>query len=259
MNRTLNYILVGGVSALIGAVAGYVFCKKQFENKIEDVISERINKELEILRKVKRSSTDITAPLEKHGDKEDVDIFYDEDDISYVQKVTELFDKMFPNYELNDYKRAIIENEFYNMFSNNCSISYNEVKDRFKKILTSFESPQDDIPEEDLGTSYDEDYNIQAVMDEYASRPPHVISPEEFAALPPAFDIMTYKYFDDDVLLDDGDEFITDVEKYVGDALVRFGTNLECPDSVYVLNGQYGCAIEIIRMHCAYVNWSGYH
>lgn len=245
MNKTLSYILVGGASALIGGIAGYIFCKKKLENEFKDAVAEKVNEELRVLRERKGSSVD-----EKRDE-------YNKDRNYIFSQAKELIYQQFPGQTLNEYKVSLVAACLQDCYEQN--LHGNEIEEKLNELFASFESPQDDIPEEDLGTSYEtmydafEEDNIQSVMDDYASHPPRVISEEEYASLPPAFDYLTYKYFEDDILIDDGDDIITNVEELVGDALVQFGDN----DTVYVLNGKQAMAIEIVRMNCTYQAWSG--
>lgn len=243
MNKTLSYILVGGASALIGGIAGYIFCKKKLQDKYDEAVTEAINKELEKIRKARRKETTPNDIDDKIKNNRYANF--------YIKEAKKVIYEMFPNETLSEYKVVLVANCLLECHEQ--SLDEIATSDKLNELFASFESPQDDIPEEDLGTSYEED-NIQAVMDDYASHPPHVISEEEYASLPPAFDFLTYKYFEDDILIDDGDdEIITNVEEVVGDALVQFGDN----DMVYVINGKQAMAIEIIRMNCTYQAWSG--
>lgn len=245
MNKSLSYILVGGASALIGGIAGYIFCKKKLENEFKDAVSEKVNEELRALRRMRGAPLDLGFPLGESKGEKGCDGPFD-----YIAYAKGVIRDMFPNATLNEYRLNLVATCLMECDMENLNDS--EMTNRLEELFASFESPQDDIPEEDLGISYEED-NIQAVMDDYASHPPHVISEDEYAALPPAFDFLTYKYFEDDILIDDGEDIVTNVEELVGDALVQFGDG----DTVYVLNGKQAMAIEIIRMNCSYQAWSG--
>lgn len=260
MNRTISYILVGGASALVGAVAGYFFCKKQMQNKIDDAVAEKVNEELKCLRRMKNCPTDWGAPLgEEKGTPGSLDpiieqaIPYPRYRDFYFSEAKKMIRQMFPDETVNEYRVNLVANCLVECHEN--SLNEEETEGKLNELFASFESPHDDYPEEDLGVSYED--NVQAVMDDYASHPPHVISIEEYESLPPSFEFLTYHYFEDDVLIDDGDEIITDPEKVVGDALVHFG-NDQHKDIVYVVNGQYGSAIEIIRVNSTYEAWGGF-
>lgn len=235
MNRTFTYILVGGASALIGGLAGYFFCKKQFQDKFDDALSDAINEELGKIRRNKTREKTVDFDIHKN---------------EFRKEAKELFQITFPDRELNPYQEVLISTCLEECYAN--SLDSLETEEKLNELFASFESPPEDIPEEDLGESYEDD--AQAVMDDYASQPPQVISQEEYAALPPYFEFLTYKYFEDDVLVDDGEEIITDIEGIVGDALEYFNSD----DSIYVINGQHGTAIEIIRMNSTYAAWIGF-
>lgn len=245
MTQTFKYILVGGASALIGAVSGYIFCKKQLQNKFEEELTKTIDEELKCIRKSREDSKTESVRSSKK-----------ERSIDYLRDTKDIVNGMFPNMTFNDYQWLLLKETLYQSYKEGEEISYNELKNRFEYTIASFESPPEDIPEEDLGESYEDSDcvdEVQAVMDGYSNQPPRVISEDEYSSLPPYFEFLTYKYFEDDVLLDDGEEIVDDIEGLVGDALIHFGAD----DNVFVLNGNYGFAIEIIRMHTSYAAWNG--
>ena len=256
MNKTVIYILVSGASTLAGGVAGYFLCKKRLQDKFDKELSEAINKELSCIRKARaeekekaKADTEPVTEANKVEETSDRDIY---------QMIYEEFRDQAEESDtpLNEYRISILSNTLVQCRENGCNEQ--ETYEAINKLLAEAESPEEDDSELDEETIMDDE--PQLIMEEYAKNPPEMISIQDYSALPPYFDFVTFHYFEqDDVLLDDGEMIVDDVDDVVGDALVHFG---ECDenddDTVYVVNGRMGLAIEIVRMHAAYAEWNGW-
>lgn len=247
MNRALSYILVGGASALAGAVAGYFICKKRLQSIIEEEIADRVNEELKKVRGAKENVCDNTSS----GDisKEDLD--------KALMVIREEFGE-----DVNDYRAHILAKTLCECEKE--GLNEEETDAKINNLVNGFLNEDDPGGEpDDDEECFDEDdvdqENPQFVMEEYANQPPHVIPLSDYKNLPPYFEFLTFTYFEhDDVLLDDKDMIVDDVDGTVGDALIHFDEEEEDGDCVYVLNGQLGEAIEIVRMHSSYAKFNGF-
>ena len=83
---------------------------------------------------------------------------------------------------------------------------------------------------------------------------PHIISVEEFSEENPHFDKLTiYYYSEDDTLVDENEEIITDVNVVVGgDALSYFGAWNGDPNAIYVRNEKISVDYEVINLNKSY-------
>lgn len=249
MNKTLSYVVVGGVSALVGAVAGYIFCKKSMQNTFDTQLAKAINKEIEDIRGTNRIKEDKKVEDTTAVPKE----------INVDKVINDIFKLDVTNF--NPYRYSLLQSTCQKCI--NRGYSEEEITEELEKLMASFESPTEDddeepaevLDEEDLGETSDDP---QKVMSEYADDPPHVIPLSDYRQLPPYFDFVTFHYLaDDDTLLDDQDEIVDDVDGTVGDALVHFDEEEDDGDCVYCVNGSMGLAIEIVRMHTSYERWCG--
>lgn len=254
MNKTLSYVIVGGASALIGAVAGYIFCKKRMQNLFDQQLADRINEEITSIRESRKSKTEENQPeVEEERPASQIN------DEQIKQLIETTLDCDITDF--NPYRYALLSAEIQKCFEKGRA-SVDEIEEAIANVIATFDSPPDDdeecnpdIDEEDLGVSEEP----QTVMDTYAEEPPHVIPLSDYRNLPPYFEFLTFHYFEeDDVLLDDGDEIVDDIDGTVGDALVHFDEEEDDGDCVYVINGQMGNAIEIVRLHSSYADWSGW-
>lgn len=249
--KPITTICLCGASALAGGIAGYFIRKKICERDFKQKVADAVNEELESIREDRKNPHKpfTIEEIEKYvGDEKD-----------------NIVDEEFEYARV----RAVIEQEFGDLDGfnedrvnaltqclTNCrkmGLDEDQTDLAIKKLLAETESPEEDEDEED-------GENPQVVMEDYQNEPPKVIPLDEYSSLPPYFEFLTYHYFEnDDVLIDDGDEIVVDIDRIVGDALVHFG---ECDekddDTVYVVNGQMGLAIEIERVHSAYSHWTGW-
>jgi hypothetical protein len=83
---------------------------------------------------------------------------------------------------------------------------------------------------------------------------PYVITTEEFSEGNDHYDKLTiYYYADDDTLVDDNEEIITDVIGTVGDqGLYSFGNGSDDPDVVYIRNEKRETDYEVICLNKSY-------
>lgn len=268
MANTLKYILIGGVSFLVGGISGYFVCKKRFQAKFDEELSEKLNEELNTIRKVHEESSvgkrkDI-SPVDEACDmpKEDVIDAISSKPID-IDKVKEMILEEFPDEDLNEYRVTLVVQKMLDIQSQNLTID--EADAELKNFLAEMQSPPEDEPEEDddEGDIFDEDaeedtYTYNDIMDEYKGRI-EVIPNSDYRNLPPTFEFVTYHYFEeDDILIDDVDLIIEDIDGVVGDALVHFDEEEDDADTVYLINGDYGLAIEIVRLHSSYAEWNGW-
>lgn len=260
MNKTLTCILVGGASALAGAVAGYFFCKKQMQDSFDEELSNAVNEELSRIRsrreeKKVENSSEYSEEESDASEPTDVDILA-------VKRL--IYDEFGDENALDNCRVDILARTLSDC--NKRHLSPEETEKELIDMMAQFEHPKDDDEEEEteLAEVVDEEDLIdyeepQRVMSEWDGKPPMVISLEDYRALPPYFEFLTFHYFEeDDVLIDDKDMIVDDVEAVVGDALVHFDEEPDDGDCVYVVNGSYGDAIEIVRMHAAYTDWNGW-
>lgn len=246
MNKIVSHILVGGASALVGAVAGYFICKKKTQDMIEEEISKRVNEELDHIRESYKKEEDVVKTESIMSPTTTSHVSYNE--------VVEMIKNEFPDETVNDYRVHLVANCLLECWDE--GLDEDQTDSRLRALFASFQSPtEDDLEEEEIDSEYEEP---QMVMESYQNQSPRVIPLSDYRELPPYFDFLTYHYFEeDDVLIDDQELIVADVEEMVGDALVHFDEE-EDGDCVYVVNGQYGNAIEIVRMHCAYTSWNGW-
>lgn len=251
MNKIVSHILVGGASALVGVVAGYFICKKKTQNMIEEEVSKRVNEELDRIREGRKAERDEVVMESVNSPVMMAHVLHNE--------VVEMIKNEFPDETINEYRVNLVANCLLECKDE--GLDEDQTDARLHELFASFQSPtEDDLEEEDeedkeIDSEYEEP---QLVMESYQNQPPRVIPLNDYRALPPYFEFLTYRYFEeDDVLIDDQELIVDDVEKMVGDALVHFDEE-EDGDCVYVVNGQYGNAIEIVRMHCAYTSWNGW-
>lgn len=88
------------------------------------------------------------------------------------------------------------------------------------------------------------DYSTKNIEKPSDTKKPYVIEPEEFGELD-EYETMSYTYYADGVLVDDGGDVIKDVDNAVGkDSLTHFGEFED--DSVHVRNDKWKCDIEIL-------------
>lgn len=267
MINALKYILIGGVSFLVGGTAGYLICKKQLQNKFDEELSEKLNEELSNIRKAHEESS-----IGKKGDIPPVDEAYDvskKDILPTISsepidldQVRKMIREEFPGEDLNEQHVTLVAQKMLDIQAQKLTID--EADAELKNFLAEMQSPSEDEPEEeDEEDIFDEDvegdtYTYNDIMDEYKGRI-EVIPLSDYRNLPPTFEFVTFHYFeDDDVLIDDGDLIVDDIEGTVGDALVHFDEEEDDGDTVYLINGDYGLAIEIVRLHSSYAGWSGW-
>lgn len=255
MNKIFSHILVGGASALVGAVAGYFFCKKKMQDEVDEAVSERVNEELAKIRKTKSEEKDDVEAHVAENPFDEAAMYNAARNVIYTE---------FKDEGLNDYRVALLAQCLVDCQKE--GLNEDETDAKIHALLAETECPtEDDSPydydeypeDEEVSDEYNEP---QMIMDEWSEKPPTIVTVHDYSRLPPYFEFLTYHYFeDDDTLIDDGDELIDDIDRIVGDALVHFG---ECDpkddDTVYVVNGRMGLAIEIVRYHSAYSEWTGW-
>ena len=104
----------------------------------------------------------------------------------------------------------------------------------YSKIITNL--GYDAVSEEDT-----EDGMVTVELGEEGVRP-YLITPEEFGELDD-YDVKTWMYYADKILVDDLEQIVGDYEQYIDDALTHFG---EYDDSIYVRNENIKCDYEIL-------------
>lgn len=239
MNQMFKYILVGGASALAGGIAGYFFHKKKVEDEINKRVSEAVNEELERIRNNKDNHHKPFTPEEvSYYLKTDDDLYY-EARVAIEQEFGDL--DGFDEDRVNPLMQCLVHCQ-------KMGFTEDQTDSAIKKLLAETESPEEDDDVEEVGAD-----DPQLTMESYQNEPPTIINVDEYSALPPYFEFVTYQYYEeDDILMDDQNCIIDDVNRIVGDALVHFGECNPMDDTVYVVNGQMGLAIEIERIHSSY-------
>lgn len=266
MNSIIKYILVSGASGLAGGIAGYFISKKKLQKVFDKELSEAINNEIETIREMKKTSS-----KSDQSDGDDIsheDIPTDTENVQNlpkvdIDKVLEMIHNEFPNEDLNEYRMSLVSQKLINMQKEGLTID--EADAELKKFIKNMDSiiEDDDEDYKDNENDEDPDYedegpNFNDIMDDFRGRV-EVVPYTDYRALPVTFEFVTYHYFEeDDILIDDQDMIIDDMEGTVGDALSHFGEEEDDKDVVYLFNGDYGLAIEIVRFHASYAEWNGW-
>lgn len=252
MNKAFTYILVGGASALAGAIAGYIFCKKELQHRFDKELEDAINEEISSIRNRNESRCENKDTQQKPVPH------VKEDFMAYAEN---LIRNEFPDENLNDYRVMTVASAMAHWMDE--GLTEDKATERLNELMASFEYPTEDDEDPNVDEDDIEDEDPQAVMEEYMDKPPEIVSEHDYRRLPPYFDFVTFHYYEeDDVLTDDKDMVVDDVDRVVGDALNHFGydaaeMNNGDDDVVYVVNGDYGLAIEIERIHSSYEAWLG--
>lgn len=159
-----------------------------------------------------------------------------------------------------------------NKYSKIANDEIQSVMDRFSKYNENNNendiiSEEDIINEEDIVNEEENRptvFNIDTHIDEYNNiydlndveedaesyAAPYVISESEFAENDD-YEIITFIYYEDNMLADEDDILIVDPENLVGDALNTFIYN-KTEDSIYVRNEKTKCDYEILRSEKKY-------
>lgn len=238
MNKILSHILVAGASALAGGIGGYIFCKKTMEKKLQARFEQEVNEEIAKIREGRGGKERIIDNLVKVGTPNPVTA-------EEIRQAVEEYNQSEAG-EKNPY-------EMWKEKTGSKVLSEEEMAER--------EYPQEESEDDDEDV-VDDSWEPQAVMEDYAKQGIQIIGPTEFGNLPPYFNVVEFKYFEeDDVLVDDGEMIVDDIQRYVGDALEHFEYHEEgespVTDTVFVINGDMGLAIEVTRCHYSYQEWSG--
>lgn len=257
MKGILTYILVGGASALAGGIAGYFICKRKLQNDFDNELSNAINEEIGRIR----NAHNAVIEADKNEDISTEIEFSEPVETNYYEEAKSLIETEFSDCEsLNEYRVSLIASKITHDMERGASSE--EITQHIVDTIHAFEQGDN----EEGGAEFDDEEDIE---DESYEMPQHIMSEwdgrievvplEEYRALPPYFEFLTYQYFEeDDVLVDDGDEIITDIDGTVGDALLHFDEEPDDGDCVYVVNGNTGNAIEITRLHTSYASWAGF-
>lgn len=231
MNKTTLSIIVGSASAVVGAVAGYFVAAKYLDAKYSAIYEEKLNTELSNIRKARQKQ-------EERRNKNSV----------WVSRA-----------DLNDLGIVPSTDE---------PIQPSSVE--YHKIVHS--DPAEERNDEDMELDKDGDpIDPSEVADEYwmdtpdfwDDKPATIISLDEYRDLPSYFDHVTFHYYsEDDTLVDDGDQIVDDITRFVGEALTRFGPEAAAladgdEDAVYVVNGKMNLAIEVVRLNQSYASYMG--
>lgn len=244
MNRAFTYILVGGASALVGAISGYALCKHDLEKHYENLFELRVNEEIARLRKVNETihKTDNEPKEEKVDDQNPIFETTLDEPLS-----------------VNRYRAKIASTKTAEWQRQ--GLSDDEINQNLEKLYAEMEYPEEEDDEESPYLETEEDEEPQNTMSWWAEQPVTLLSEQEYVSLPPHFVFVTFRYFSgDDVLVDDEDMVVENVEETVGEALNHFGDpayQYDDDDTVYVVNGSMGIAIEIARSEGSYTEWSG--
>lgn len=230
MNKPISYILVSGISALLGGIGGYFFAKKKLQDKFDEELTTAINNEIVAIRK---SNENRAA---KASEKKEVE---SEDDPTP--------------------RPAVLKEKAVKAINESPVSSQTEYDRLCKKVEEAgIEIPEGNVVEfEDAG-----DDEIQDIMgpNGWGSIGPKVITIGEYDQLPPYFSKFVFKYFEgDDTLIDEADSIVDDIELMIGDALNQWqdGPGHGVQNYMYVVNGKLGMAIEIERHFDSYADWSG--
>lgn len=253
MNKTFTYILISGASALAGGIAGYIFCKKKMQNKFDEAVADAVDKELKVIKKVREELN--AVPLVGYHSSNDPEQENNTVDEKKVDNV-DIYQMVYDEFTVQAAANGVDLNPYRVSMLTACLRGCREKgfdADKTQEAIEKMLAECEELEEESEG---DDDYNP---MDDFDNEPPHVLPLSDYRELPPIFEFVTYHYFeDDDVLIDDGDEVVDNIDDTVGDALVHFDEEEDDGDCVYVVNGQMGLAIEIVRLHSSYSGWNGW-
>lgn len=244
MNKTTLSIIVGSASAVVGAVAGYFVAMRYLDAKYSAIYEEKLNTELSNIRKVKPKQ-------EERRNKNSVWVSRDNlKDLGIIPSDGKPIE--------------LTETEYHKIRRE--AMKPSEDSDEGEVIGGSNWNP-DSVVLDENGDPIDQ----SEVADEYwmdtpdfwEGKPATVISLDEYQDLSSYFDRVTFHYYaEDDTLVDDGDQIIDDITRFVGDALTRFGPEAAAladgdEDAVYVVNGKLNLAIEIVRLNQSYASYMG--
>lgn len=239
MNKTTLSIIVGSASAVVGAVAGYFVAMKYLDTKYSAVYEEKLNTELSNIRKAQQKQ-------EERRNKDSV----------WVSRA-----------DLNDLGIVPTDGKPIEM----TETEYHKIR---REAMTPSEEDIYQKSDSDEVVELDNDgdpIDPSEVADEYwmdtpdfwDDKPATIISLDEYRDLPSYFDHVTFHYYaEDDTLVDDGDQIVDDITRFVGEALTRFGPEAAAladgdEDAVYVVNGKINLAIEVVRLNQSYASYMG--
>lgn len=218
---TMKDFLVFTVGMGVGGAVTYLFIKEEFKQMAEEEIESMHDYYQERINDVKnrRGKVSEKPPLETLVE-----------DSKKVMSIYKKYDKMFREAEEDCDEE---DDEDY------------EEDDIDEEELTA--APTDDPPEEPYYDNLDKFKKI----DKYNN--PYIISLDEFNE-DMEYDKISLGYYQiDDILVDEGEEVITDVSYVVGDeALTSFGVMSDDRDIVYIRNERLAIDYEIVRMNKSY-------
>lgn len=249
MNTTTKFILIGGASALIGFVSGWFVSKKMLEEKFQKKFEEAVNKEIADIRAYNEKCT---KEKEKEKESETENQGKDSRQID-GSIVATLGCKSRDSFISDNAYRAYVTDICYKQWEKE-GIPEDEMNRRLEQLAAELEHPEEEEDEELLEP---EDHDVQDEAELWNKRKPQILSSEDYADLPAFFTPVVWWYYEeDDVLVDEGEEPVLDVERYVSNALECFGDEAEeytgNPDILYVAAGEFHLAIEIHRSPTRY-------
>lgn len=225
MNSIATKVLIGGASALAGGVVGFFISKKHYELKYEQLYNQRLDEEIRKIRADRRPLAQ--RIIQETTPAETIKRDSDED-------ISKNYTKYAQYYKVDPQTNEIT-------------------------MIPSVGRESDGD-----GTEPGRD-PVGDILDEYRDVGPQLIPLNEYSALPPMFDFLTWTYFEeDDVLVDEKDSIVDDIEHTVGsEALCSFGEKAfdlsggTDDNAVYVVNGDMMIAVEIVRVRGSYAEYNG--
>lgn len=213
MNKGL--IFAGGtlLGAITGFFIGYIKAGKDFKQGVDEIHSNDIPEKY------------IRQHIDEGNDES--------------EETNELRDRK----ELDKIKKKLTDNWTQ---TTNYAAAYNPSKEN----KNSEDDKSDIQDEETLGGMDEETTNF---LKEREGREPKIISETAASGLPAGIDHQCLFYWQyDDTLTTEDDEEIEDVERFLGDALTKYGFSENEEKTIYVINYELGTVYEIEKIERAF-------
>lgn len=237
--------IIFAVGAAIGAGTTVLIMRKRYDKKYNELLKNAIDSDADFrLREAERKLAEIKAResgyIQSSGEEKPADNNEKKD----LRKV----DSIEPS-KLTDGDGAAKENKIG-------KTNYVDYTTYYEKKVAN------EYPREEYDAAIDSaKYEGKKLNDEYHSgKKPKLIIREEFYS--PEYEhhnkSTLYYYKEDEILATEDDEIIREPEKYIGDALDKFGFRNNDEEVIYVRNFDWECDYEIDKLEGAYTDnkWS---
>lgn len=240
--RTKRFAVV--VSSVIsvagGAFGGFSIAKKHLETKYAE-ISEREIREAKLFYQQKNKTGDFSDPtvlVEKYeADNDNNSTELDPDREMVVTAVELLKKRKYVQYDkppqTQEEKIAVTESIHHNVFND---LNEEQKKAAFNALV--------DEPEE---------FDVDDELDKKAEGRPYILEYQEFEENENDHSQSTLTYYEeDDVLVDDRDQPITNVQGVIGVENLKFGYGSNDKNVVYICNPRFNADYEVVRSNGSY-------